>query len=276
MVFVCSLVLCVSAQSQGRASRRQLKVISFNVRTATADKGSVHHWDKRKDAAAALIAKEDPTVFGVQEAILSQVNDMKERLPEYEFIGVGRKDGGVKDEIMGIFWKKADVELLDWGTFWLSETPSEVSKGWDSKFYRSATWAVFRHKPSGRRFFFLNTHLDHIAKVAREESIKLICQKMEELNPKNYPAFVTADFNSDTSDMIFEPLKAVMRNAREYAPLTDDLPTFNRWGSGSPRTLDYIFVSGSWKLLQYRTIQDDCGVPYVSDHYPVSALIQFR
>ncbi len=274
MAFLCALIL--TCQAQDRASRKQLKVISFNLRTATADKGTPNHWDNRKDAAAALIMKENPTVFGVQEAILSQVNDMKERLPEYEFIGVGRNDGGVKDEMMGIFWKKADVELLDWGTFWLSETPSEVSKGWDSKFYRSATWAVMKHRPSGKRFFFLNTHLDHIAKVAREESIKLICAKLEELNPKGYPAFVTADFNSDTSDMIFEPLKAVMNNAREFAPETDDLPTFNRWGSGSPRTLDYIFVSKSWKLLRYRTIQDEYGVPYVSDHYPISALLQFK
>ncbi len=273
---ICVFVFLCGAQTPDHVGRRQVKLISFNLRTATADKGSVHHWDNRKEAAAALILKENPTVLGVQEAVLSQVNDMKGLLPEYEFIGVGRNDGVVKSEMMGIFYKKADVELLDWGTFWLSETPDVPSKGWEAKFYRTATWAVFRHLPSGKRFFFLNTHLDHQAKTARRESIKLICEKMRELNPQGYPAVLTADFNSDTSDPIFEPLDAVMNNTRECAAVTDTLPTFNRWGVGSPRVLDYIFVSPTFKILEYRTIQDDYGVPYVSDHYPISSLLRIK
>ena len=75
---------------------------------------------------------------------------------------------------MAIFWRTAELELLDKGTFWLSETPDQVSKGWDASYRRTCTWAGFRHRKSGQTCYFFNTHLDNDGKVAREESIKLL------------------------------------------------------------------------------------------------------
>ncbi len=256
----------------------QIKVISFNVRTATADKNTDNAWDKRKAAAPALIVKENPTVFGVQEAIREQVDYISGSLSDYAWIGVGRDDGENKGEFMAIFYKKNDVELVDWDTFWLSETPDKASKGWDANYYRTATWAVFSHKATGKQFLYINTHLDHEAQKAREESIKLICSKLNELKPSGVtPVVITADFNSETSDDIFNPLKALMNNAREYSAATDSYATFNGWGSSNGRKIDHIFVSPEFKSLQYRTIRERyAGVAYVSDHYPISVLLEFK
>ncbi len=269
----------------------QVKVISFNVRTATAtaDKGTTNAWDKRKAATPALIIKENPTVFGVQEAIREQVDYISGQLPDYDWIGVGREDGkgrydgenAGKGEFMAIFYKKSDVELdsdYGWGTFWLSEDPDVPSKGWDANYYRTATWAVFNHKATGKQFLYINTHLDHEAQTARQESIKLICSKLASLRPTGQtPVVITADFNSETSDAIFDPLKALMNNAREYSSSTDSYATFNGWGTSNGRKIDHIFISPEFKSLQYRTIRERyAGVAYVSDHYPISVLLEFK
>ncbi len=267
----------------------QVKVISFNVRTATADKGTTNAWDNRKAATPALITKENPTVFGVQEAIREQVDYISGQLPDYDWIGVGREDGkgrydgenAGKGEFMAIFYKKSDVELdsdYGWGTFWLSEDSDVPSKGWDANFYRTATWAIFNHKATGKQFLYINTHLDHEAQTARKESIKLICSKLASLRPTGQtPVVITADFNSETSDAIFDPLKALMNNAREYSSATDSYATFNGWGTSNGRKIDHIFISPEFKSLQYRTIRERyAGTAYVSDHYPISVLLEFK
>ncbi len=256
----------------------QVKVISFNVRTSTADKGTANAWDKRKAAAPALIRKENPTLFGVQEAMIGQVDYMKDELPEYEWIGVGRDDGEKKGEMMAVFYKKSDLQLEDWDTFWLADGgPATPTLGWDATYMRTATWAIFTHVPTGRKFFYINTHLDHQAQKAREESIKLICSRLTSLNPTGLPAVITADFNSETSDAIFNPLKAMMNNTREYSASYDNFATFNGWGSNSSRKIDHIFISPGFKSLSYRTIRERyANVSYVSDHYPISSLLEFN
>ncbi len=253
----------------------QLRVISFNIRTGTSDKNTQNAWDNRKTASPAFIKHHKPTVFGLQEALDFQISYLKSELPEYDCYGVGREDGKSKGEHMSIFYRKDDVDLEQSGTFWLSETPDSPSKGWDASYKRSATWGIFKHKGTGLRFFYINTHLDHKGALAQENSILLIIEKMKALNPKGYPAILTADFNVEFSDPIFLPLQKVMQNAREVSPRTDHITTFNDWGPGI-KIIDHIFFSG-FKPIEYRTILNNYeGVVYVSDHYPISAVLEFE
>ncbi len=255
----------------------QVKVISYNIRTGNSDKGTMNAWDNRKAASPALITKENPTVFGVQEALDFQIEYLEAQLPDYDSYGVGRDNGESKGEHMSIFYNTKKVTLDKSGTFWLSETPDKPSKGWDSNYYRSATWAVLTHKATGKKFFYMNTHLDHQAAQARENSITLIVSRMKEYNPEGYPAIVTADFNSETSDPIFTPLKLVMQDARVVSPKTDNAGTFNGWGTNySNLMIDHIFFS-DFNSLEYRTIRDRyLGVQFVSDHYPITAVLEFK
>ncbi len=219
--------------------------------------------------------KENPTVFGVQECLLSQREYILEQLPAYDCIGVGRDDGDKSGEQMAIFYHKDVVSVDASGTFWLSETPDKPSKGWDAQYKRSATWAMFTVKATGKKFFYINTHLDHSGQMARANGIRLLCEKLAELNPDNHPAMVTADFNSETSEEIFTPLKLVMKDARETAPVTDKYGSYNAWGQKS-LNIDHVFYSG-FKALEFRTIRDIySGVQFVSDHYPVAALLEFQ
>ena len=250
----------------------EIKVMSYNIRlsSGTEKVDSIYHWQQRKQASINLMHEERPTVFGLQEACPDQMDYMVENLPEYGYIGVGRDDGKRKGEHMAIFYLKEEVELIDGGTFWLSQTPDEVSKGWDAACFRTCTWAILKKKDTGKKFVYMNTHLDHMGKVAREESIKLIVERAEALTGGKLPVYITADFNSRTSEPIFKPMLAAMLDAREKAIETDERGTLNCWGTTPPGVvIDHIFFRGA-EAQKFEVLRDkNYGAPYVSDHYPV-------
>ena len=255
-----------------------ISVISFNIRVDNAADGT-NVWRNRRDAVMTMIERERPMLLGLQEAQPHQITYLSEHCPDYAWYGLGRDTGKVPpatdsyaaEETMAIFWRTAELELLDKGTFWLSETPNQVSKGWDASYRRTCTWAGFRHKKSGQTCYFFNTHLDNDGKVAREESIKLLVSRMKTINSKRRVSFLTADFNSNVTDACFAPLHVYMRDARANAAVSDDYPSWNGYGASTGR-LDHVFFSGdNCTAREFRTLRGDYGVPYISDHYPVAA-----
>jgi endonuclease/exonuclease/phosphatase family metal-dependent hydrolase len=249
-----------------------IKVISYNIRLSTKSDGD-NWWENRKQASINMINEEKPTIFGLQEALPVQVEYLAENLPEYAYIGVGRDDGKQKGEFMAIFYRKDEVELLDGGTFWLSETPEKPSRGWDAACFRSCTWTKLKMKSNGKIFAYLNTHLDHVGKEARKEGLALIAKRAQEIVSDDMPVFLTADFNAVTSNPIFEPVKAIMKDAREVAPETDRRATINFYQPGNEDKadwiIDHIFFRGATPKT-FKVLRDkDYGAPYISDHYPV-------
>ncbi len=252
-------------------------VMSSNVRygSASSDLGTSNSWDNRKAAYPAMMEDLKPLVMGVQEAEVQQIEYLDENCDGYDYIGVGREDGKRKGEFMAIFYRSADVAVEKWGTFWLSDTPDEPSKAvsWGAGSYRSATWAVFRIKSTGTRFFYINTHLD-LNGNARARSMELIESKMAELNKDSLPMLLTADFNTQSTDAIFDGIKEFMTDVRAESPVTDNFGTYNNWGKSS-QVVDHIFCS-DFIPEEYRTIrQRYASVPYISDHYPVYAILEF-
>ena len=255
-----------------------IHVMSSNVRYASAssDVGTSVSWDNRKIAFPAMFEDQKPLVIGVQEAELEQIEYLQENCAGYDYIGVGREDGKQKGEFMAIFYRTEDVAVARWGTFWLSDTPDEPSKAvsWGAGSYRSATWAVFRIKSTGTEFFYINTHLD-LNENAREKSMVLIESKMAELNRDGLPMLLTADFNTQSTSGIFDGIKEFMLDARAASPVTDNLGTYNNWGKSS-QVVDHIFCSG-FIPREYSTVRQRYEeVPYISDHYPVSAFLEFE
>ena len=270
ILFLACAVAAFGATSCAEKTN-DIKVISYNVRFSGGD--GENHWDLRKHASINMINDEKPTVFGVQEAKADQIAYLKENLPQYGYIGVGREDGKDGGEHMSIFYLKEEVELLDGGTFWLSETPDVPSKGWDAACKRSCTWTKLKMKDTGKEFAYINTHLDHVGKVAQREGLALICKRFAEIVPVGMPAFLTADFNALTNDPIFEPLNAEMFDAREKAPETDRRATFNGWKAGDEnnpdRVIDHIFFRGA-EAHTFKVLRDkEYGAPFISDHYPI-------
>jgi len=155
-----------------------INVMTFNIRYDNTGDGQ-NIWANRRDRAANAIKFYSPDLFGTQETLHNQLEDLKSRLPEYGVIGVGREDGKEKGEYSPVWYKKDRFSLQSSGYFWLSETPDVAgSKGWDGACERIATWAIFKDKYTNNAVFFINTHLDHQGVVARREGVNLLFQKI--------------------------------------------------------------------------------------------------
>ena len=253
-----------------------LKVVSFNVRLMKGDDGS-NSWEFRKEASPAMINTVQPDVFGVQEAFKEQEQYLLDNCTNYKSVGVGRDDGVDKGERMSIFWNTEKVEMLDWGTFWLSETPNEPSKGWDAACRRTATWGFFSMKNSGKKFFYVNTHLDHKGSLAKANGLKLVRSEIAKRNPDNLPMILTGDFNILESDSLIVAFSKDMKNAKYNAEKCDEATTtYNGWGHSDNVVIDYIFYDGFSACKSYRVINEQyAGKPYISDHYPIVAELEF-
>lgn len=257
----------------GKPENTELKVMSYNIRLGSANDGT-NSWAMRYTATGEMLEDQKPDVFGVQEALDYQVRYIEE-MCGYEYVGVGRENGKKEGEHMAIFWNKKTVSMLKWGTFWLSETPEEPSMGWDAACRRTATWALMKDKKTGRKFYFINTHLDHKGTEAQKNGLKLIVDRLEEINPDGYPMVLTGDFNITPDNKALTELDAKMQSARKIADKTDSHDTYNGWGRGSG-VIDYIYVSGFSSCPEFQTVVKRYNDrKFVSDHYPVVARLIF-
>ena len=129
---------------------------------------------------------------------------------------------------------------------------------------------ILRDKATGREFFYFNTHLDHMGKVAREEGVKLLVERIRTIAGKK-PVIVGGDFNTPVDSPIFKPLTKYMKSVREKSAVSDSKGTFNGFGS-APDTIviDHLYFRGGLKCLEFRTLDGNYGAPYISDHYPIS------
>jgi endonuclease/exonuclease/phosphatase family metal-dependent hydrolase len=256
----------------------ELKVMSYNVRYDNAGDGE-NAWDFRKHATIAMLNDVQPDVFGVQEALPNQLSYISEQAPEYKNVGVGRDNGISQGEHMSIFWNTKTIEMIEWGTYWLSETPDVPSYGWDAGCRRTATWALMKDKRNGRKFFFVNTHLDHKGVEARKKGLQLVVDKIASMNPDGYPMVLTGDFNVTPDDECLVDLDKQMESARKIAEVTDNYTTYNSWGGNAPEkeyVIDYIYVSGFSAVPQFYTnLKPYADRQFISDHYPIVAVLCF-
>lgn len=238
-------------------------------------------WADRKDKVGNLIKYHDFDIFGVQEAFKNQMNDLQTLLPKYAYVGVGRDDGQDKGEHSAIFYKKDRYSLKKTGTFWLSATDTEnPNKGWDAALPRICTWGVFEDISNGKQFIVMNTHFDHVGKVARKESAKLMLQKAKEL-ASNLPLIVMGDFNVNENDEAYFTLanSPSVQDAYELAGFVyEPNSTFNGWGKSiQPKSrIDHIFVSKPFTVLKYGILTDTYEGKFPSDHFPVVVHLEWQ
>lgn len=253
-----------------------ISVISFNIRVGGAPDGA-NSWENRKPATIAMIEDQKPDFLTIQEGMEDQMRYIEQScIAEYQAIGIAPDSQGTKGEHMTMFFRKDRFECLDWGTFWLSETPDKASKGWDGAYPRTATWAKMKHLESGEEFFIINTHLDHIGFEARRKGIELILSRMNEINEDFLSVILTGDFNCTVDSEELQALVNSMSNARENAEKTDGIKSYNNWGKGGQSTIDFIWYSGFSKCASFETItQRYAGKPFISDHYPIKAVLEF-
>jgi len=171
-----SIARTATARGPGIA---QLRIMTYNIRLDTPVDGP-NRWAYRRAGVVAQIDWFHPDIFGLQEVVFSQKQDMIADLPDYRLIGAGRDDGHDAGESSPLGYRIELFDLLGSGTFWLSPTPERPSKGWDAAFPRVATWVRLRTKRGGKTILAVNTHWDHIGIEARRQSGLLLARWLAE------------------------------------------------------------------------------------------------
>ena len=257
---------------------QQMNVATYNIRMDTpADSGN--RWNDRYTHLAQLVQFHKFDLFGTQEGFKHQLDDLKSSLPGFSYIGVGREDGKEKGEYAAIFFDSTKFEVIDQGTFWLSENTQTPNIGWDAVLPRICTWGLFQDQRSGFRFFLFNTHFDHVGTEARQESARLIVQQAKERG-SDTPLIITGDFNVDQNSDSYRVLQTggVVQDAYELSPLKyAPNGTFNGFDitQMNESRIDHIFLSPPFEVLRYGILTDSYLGKLPSDHFPVMAEIRY-
>jgi endonuclease/exonuclease/phosphatase family metal-dependent hydrolase len=258
---------------------QKLTVGTFNIRYDNArDTGNL--WVNRAPVVSALIRFHDFDIFGTQEGLKNQLDDISNALPHYNRYGLGRDDGKDKGEHSAIFYKKDEFDLLKKGDFWLSQTPEKPSLGWDATCCnRICSWVYLQHKKTGKKFYFFNAHYDHQGVQARRESSKLILQKIKEIAGSK-PVIFTGDLNGSHSSEWYQTIatsKFLKDSYKEVKYPYANNASFNAFGASKNRTdiIDHIFISNHFKVTRWGILTDTYHGKYPSDHFPVLAEVNF-
>lgn len=257
---------------------QELTLMSYNIKLDYPIEGK-NSWDSRKDWMIGQINFYEPDVFGVQEAMPNQMKYMDSTMTAYKYVGVGRDDGKDEGEYSAIFYDKNKFKIITSSTFWLSQTPDQVSMGWDAVCNRVCTFALFEELNSKAQFWVFNTHFDHVGEEARTNSVKLIMEKIKSLNKKNYPVVLMGDFNLEPETENIQLIKLDMYDSREVSEVKPYGPegTFNgfHFEQSVTRRIDYIFVSkNNIEVKKYAVLSDSKELKYPSDHLPVYVKIK--
>jgi len=257
----------VAPETAPIADGADVRIVQFNLRTTGWAETSVAY---RAPLMVAELNELMPDSMGFQEANLRWMLYLEEKLTDYAYVGVGRTDGNLRGEFSPVFYLKDKYNLVDSGTFWLSDTPDKPgSKFASSQNIRICTWAVLENKETGESYAHINTHLDHISASARKMQVEVLLTKVNELIG-DYPIVLTGDFNDNAASPMYAAATEVLSDARLIAPVTEDKATFHNYGkSVTEKTLDYVFVSDRVQPLVYHVIDDKVNGTYLSDHYGI-------
>ena len=271
------LLVCLSLSSfpvHGENYETEITICSFNIRGSNMDTG-VNAWSNRKKMVIREFGNYQYDIVCMQEPLTDQIQDFLS-IGIYEWLGVSGQGTPDSDVFTPIFYNKKKLNVLDYGTFWLSETPDVVSRGWDGKFPRICTWAKFRDIENCRSFYVFNTHLDHVGEVAKLEGARLICRKIKEMTAEE-AVFITGDMNSTPEIPPIHTFLSEFSNSREIATeKSGPAGTAHSYGKlYPPSQIDYIFVNEYISVTKAITITKNSDPVYMSDHYPIVITADF-
>jgi endonuclease/exonuclease/phosphatase family metal-dependent hydrolase len=256
-----------------KLSAQDIRIATFNLRYDNP-KDSGNLWSSRVPIVCALIQFHDFDIFGTQEGLRHQLDTMSAYLTDYTRYGKGRDSGEGKGEHSAIFYKKAKYKLLDKGDFWLSETPEKVGPGWDAHLNRICSWVQLQDVKSKKAFYVFNVHYDHQGVKARQESSKLILQKIQAI-AGNKPVLLTGDFNGDHNSEWYQLIanSGVLKDSyKSVANPYANNGSFNSFKTPtSSAIIDHIFSTKQFTVKKYGILTDSYYGKFPSDHFPVVA-----
>jgi len=281
LVFLClALAAAGAAAWAAPLEPGRTRAMSFNIRYGAADDGE-NSWEHRRFLVRLTIRDAAPDLIGLQECLASQADELDLAFQQYAMVGAGRDDGDRAGEMSAIMYRWSRFQLLDHGTFWLSETPEQPgSRGWDAACPRIVTWAVLHDRfCEPDTFVFASTHLDHMGAEARSNGARLMRERLEEI-ADGRPVLLAGDFNASGGPGASEPWDILAGDGAwrdtwieaggEAGPLGDG--TFHGF-DGEPDTgrIDWILCTQGWEVESASILRAGRRGRWPSDHHPVTA-----
>ena len=245
----------------------RLRLCSYNLRYAGLDTGE-NAWANRRDGVASVLRFHAPDVVCLQEVWQAQLPDLRERLPDYEWVATDASNG----EHTPIGYRPDRFSVVEGGAFSLSETPGDLDAyDWDAAIPRVTTEATLEDDATGDRFAVVNTHFDHVSGEARRRGADLLADRLDD---RETPTVLAGDFNCTPDDRPYRTLTgAGFRDARSAA----DAPhgpevTYNGFEEPQPgKRIDHVFVDG-FDVSRFGVLADlDARARYPSDHFALLA-----
>jgi len=256
-----------------------VRVVTFNILNMNSNKfESVNYWENRRIQVTTHLSQLNPDFFGVQEAYFEQLQYLNSSLSnrKYTWSGLGRDDGVIGGEFSAIFFDMDKFQLLDAGTFWLSDTP-DIPSRFPEDHQRICSWIHLQLKEDGSEFFVFNTHYGFSPELQIKSSI-LLNQRVVNMTG-DLPVIIMGDFNMMNIYPFYlfmegygtKPLQEAYRLTHGYVNPLDatSAPTF-KIATDVGFHIDQFFVSSTVVPTSVRTIKESYdGIHTYSDHYPV-------
>lgn len=270
LLVLCGIELPFGLPRDVVTDTETVRIMSFNIRYG--------EYDSRATIVPEVISDYKPDSVGIQECTYDWAITLGTLLDGYSFVGVGRDTGNMVidcGEMSAILYRTDKYELVDHGTFWLSETPNKVSFGWDAACRRICTWVILKNKETGEQYAHVNTHLDHVGDEARKNGTQMVVDFVLSFD---MPTVVTGDFNySKGCDYYNGIISSGLFDTQDLAPDTMNGKTYHGYNGGEEGTpIDFIFVNNKVsQVLKYRIMRTNYYGQYTSDHYPIYADMKF-
>lgn len=249
-----------------------IRVMSSNVRCLNPLDTGKKSWFYRADLVVNNIRSNAPTVIGFQEVTKWQYSYLCESLPDFDSV-ITYRDKKINSEGCPVFYRSDLYTLVDKNSFWLSETPEEMSRDWGSGCYRICSYVILEEKTGLKRFVVFNTHLDNVSDEARINGINVVLDKIEQFG--SLPAVIMGDFNAGESSETYRSATEKFLDAKYQTENTETGATYQNWGAQPDReNIDYFMISKTgFSVEEYRIVRDTYDGVYPSDHFPIFTVL---
>jgi endonuclease/exonuclease/phosphatase family metal-dependent hydrolase len=250
---------------QGIAPAQTSKVMTYNI-LADWLEGPEERWldpdHPRRDRVGSILQQEDADLIGFQEVTDSQLPDLIDFLPEYDYL-LGTSAGFFN----AIFYKRDRYSILENDFINLPNSSN------DQGGFRDVLWAQMFDWNTNQSFVMADTHLasgSPDSGLARVFQANLIQQEMPAIT-NGLPLVFVGDFNVNPFDEGYSivtgqtgPQNFTLDNACD--PFCGGAPTYP---NGSQ--IDHVLHSSEFVATDARVVTDLIAGLYPSDHFAVTA-----
>jgi len=258
MKTIAPLLLVLMIQSIAPA--QSFKVMTYNI-LAEGLEGPGQHWldpnDPRRDRVGAILQQEDADLIGFQEVTDSQLPDLIEFLPEYDYIL-----GTPAFFYNAIFFKRDRYLVLDNGIIDLPDPRNPFD------LIRNVLWAQMFDWETNQSFVMADTHFSYPAFNA------IVSQQEVPAITNGLPLLFVGDLNFPPSSEGFStitgqsgPQNFTLNDACD--PFCGDVSSVPGWPPGT--RIDHVLHTSEIVATDARVVTDLVDGLLPSDHFAVTA-----